>query len=171
MNSRSVKRALGVAALMMSMTAGHAGAQVPADIEAGLLKIGQIVDPGCTAKLYRPLMPANDVNSTATPLYPGITIARDISFGPDPKDVLDVFTADKGGGSRPVLIYVAGGAGNKIEQHAGAGCSPASSICASMSHGSRTWPASHTTGAFRDRRDDGRATSGSSRAMIWAGSG
>jgi hypothetical protein len=118
MNSRSVLRALGVAAVMMSMTTGTAGAQVPAHIEAGLLKIGQIVDPGCTAKLYRSSMPANDVNSTATPLYPGITIARDISFGPDPKDVLDVFAADKGSGSRPVLIYVAGGAGNKIEQQA-----------------------------------------------------
>ena len=28
-----------------------------------LLKIGRIVDPACTAKLYRPLMPANDINS------------------------------------------------------------------------------------------------------------
>ena len=91
-------------------------AQVPPDIEAGLKKIGQIVDPPCTAKLYRPLMPANDINSSATPLYPGITIARDISFGPNPKDVLDVFTADKGRGNRPVLMYIAGGAGNKIEQ-------------------------------------------------------
>jgi triacylglycerol lipase len=91
-------------------------AQVPPDIEAGLKKIGQIVDPPCTAKLYRPLMPANDINSEATPLYPGITIARDVSFGPNPKDVLDVFTADKGKGNRPVLLYVAGGAGNKIEQ-------------------------------------------------------
>jgi hypothetical protein len=55
--------------------------------------------------------------STA-PLYPGITIARDQSFGPDPKDVLDVFTGEKGGNRRDVLIYVPGGAGNKIEQQA-----------------------------------------------------
>jgi hypothetical protein len=95
---------------------GMAQAQVPASIEAELLKIGHIVDPPCTAKLYRPLMPANDINSSVTPLYPGITIARDVSFGPDPKDILDVFTADKGSGSRPVLMYIAGGAGNKIEQ-------------------------------------------------------
>jgi hypothetical protein len=88
---------------------------VPADIEAGLVKIGHIVDPICTAKLYRPLMPTNDISSNVTPLYPGITIARDQSFGPDPKDVVDIFTADKGGAKRPVLIYVPGGAGNKIE--------------------------------------------------------
>jgi triacylglycerol lipase len=61
-------------------------------------------------------MPANDVNSSASPLYPGITVARDVSFGPNPKDVVDIFTADKGGASRTVLMYVPGGAGNKIEQ-------------------------------------------------------
>jgi hypothetical protein len=92
-----------------------AHAQVPADIEAGLVKMGHIVDPPCTAKLYRPLMPANDIRSSATPLYPGITVLRDQSFGPDPKDVVDIFTADKGPASRPVLIYVPGGGGNKIE--------------------------------------------------------
>ena len=100
------------------LAAGLAPAQVPPDIEAGLRKIGQIVDPACTAKLYRPLMPKNDVNSDATPLYPGITIARDVSFGPHPKDLLDIFTADKGGGNRAVLIYVPGGGGNKTEQQA-----------------------------------------------------
>ncbi len=93
-----------------------AQAQVPANIEAELKKIGQIVDPACTAKLYRPLMPANDVNSKVTPLYPGITVARDVSFGADPKDVVDIFTAEKGGANRPVLMYVPGGGGNKIEQ-------------------------------------------------------
>ncbi len=99
--------------------AGVLRAQVPADLEAGLRKIGQIVDPACTAILYRPLMPANDIRSNltgnATPLYPGITVARDVSFGSHAKDVVDIFTADKGGANRTVLIYVPGGAGNKIE--------------------------------------------------------
>src|SRR6185295_7805910 len=95
---------------------GLASAQIPADIAAGLKKIGQIVDPACTAKLYRPLMPANDINSKTTRLYKGIEVARDVSFGPNPKDVVDIFSADKRGDSRPVLIYVPGGAGNKIEQ-------------------------------------------------------
>ena len=77
--------------------------------------MGHIVDPPCTAKLYRPLMPANDITSSASPVYPGITVVRDASFGPNPKDVVDIFTADKGPASRPVLIYVPGGGGNKIE--------------------------------------------------------
>src|SRR5262245_49473992 len=89
---------LAVATLLVA-TLAHA--QVPANIEEGLKKIGQIVDPACTAKLYRPLMPKNDYNTYWPPdasapastaqLYPGITIARDQSFGPDPKDVVDIF--------------------------------------------------------------------------------
>jgi len=109
-----VKPLLGVF-LALSFMAVAAKAQVPPDIEAGLVKMGHIVDPPCTAKLYRPLMPANDITSSATPVYPGITVVRDASFGPNPKDVVDIFTADKGPASRPVLIYVPGGGGNKIE--------------------------------------------------------
>ncbi len=109
-----MKQFLG-AFLAVSLGVVASEAQVPADIEAGLVKMGHIVDPPCTAKLYRPLMPADDVRSSANPLYPGITVVRDASFGPNPKDVVDIFTADKGPASRPVLIYVPGGGGNKLE--------------------------------------------------------
>ncbi len=122
----SMRWLLGAALLVAPWGASIARAQVPADIEAQLKKIGQIVDPACTAKLYRPLMPQNDFNKywplgAAEPafkgdLYPGITITRDQSFGPNAKDVLDVIAGGKGGNSRPVLIYVPGGGGNKIEQ-------------------------------------------------------
>jgi triacylglycerol lipase len=80
-------------------------AAVPPDIAKQLVEIGRGVCVPETAKIYRPLHP--------NPPYKGVSITRDISFGPDPKNVLDVFTAEKGGGSRPVLIYVSGGAGNK----------------------------------------------------------
>ena len=103
------------AVLAISCALAAAEAQVPAAIESQLVAMGHIVDPPCTAKLYRPLMPANDITSSASPLYPGITIVRDASFGPNPKDVVDIFTADKGPASRPVLIYVPGGGGNKLE--------------------------------------------------------
>jgi len=87
--------------------AGVAQAQVPPDIAKTLVAIGRGVCVPETAKVYRPLHP--------NPPYKGVAIARDISFGPDPKDVLDVFSPEKGGGSRPVLIYVSGGAGNKLQ--------------------------------------------------------
>jgi hypothetical protein len=114
---KNLKGAFSTAILFSALSAAPAvQAQVPPDIETGLVKMGHIVDPPCTAKLYRPLMPMNDINSNATPLYPGITVSREVSFGPNPKDVVDIFTADKGGASRPVLMYIPGGAGNKIEQ-------------------------------------------------------
>jgi triacylglycerol lipase len=101
-------------------------AQVPPDVEAALRTIGQIVDPPCTAKLYRPLMPKNDYSTywpfgspaptNVMPLYQGVTIVRDVSFGPHPKDLIDIFSPEKGGGNRTVLVYVPGGGGNKIEQ-------------------------------------------------------
>jgi hypothetical protein len=111
------------AALIIGATTAQA--QVPKEIHDALLKIGQIVDPACTAKLYRPLMPKPDFNTywpagaaapvSTAPLYPGIAIARDQSFGPDAKDVVDVFTGNNGN-NLPIFMYVPGGGGNKIEQ-------------------------------------------------------
>ena len=82
-------------------------AAVPPDIASQLKEMGQVVNPAGTAKLYRPLQP--------TPPYPGVKVERDIKYFQDDRTVLDVFAPEKGGGSRPVLIYVSGGAGNKIE--------------------------------------------------------
>lgn len=84
-------------------------AQVPADIAKQVREIGPVVDPPGTAKIYRPLQPRQP--------YAGVTVVRDVSYGWNPRHVLDVFApATEGGPARPVLIYVAGGGGNKIEQ-------------------------------------------------------
>jgi triacylglycerol lipase len=88
-----------------TMFAAVAVAEVPPDVAKQLVNIGRGVCVPETAQVYRPLH--------SNPPYPGVLIGRDISFGPDPKNVVDVFAAQKGGGSRPVLIYVSGGAGNK----------------------------------------------------------
>ena len=59
-----MRSALGAAvATGLLLVAAPTHAQVPKDILEGLKKIGQIVDPACTAKLYRPLMPPNDFNT------------------------------------------------------------------------------------------------------------
>src|SRR5262245_26900317 len=86
------------ALVWIASLAASAEAQVPSDIEAALRKIGQIVDPPCTAKLYRPLMPKNDYNTywpvgapapaNLMPLYPGVKLARDVSFGSNPRDLI-----------------------------------------------------------------------------------
>ena len=125
--TRTWLHAAAVAALLTNAIAGSAQAQVPDPLYAKLKAIGQVVDVSCTAKLYRPMMPKNDYDTWWPPgaakpnpakakLYPGVTIVRDASFGPDAKDLVDIFTGDKGAARRPVFIYVPGGAGNKIEQ-------------------------------------------------------
>ena len=92
-----------VAMLIGAATVAHA--QVPPQIAKQLTAIGRGVCPQETAQLYLSLH--------AKPPYRGVAIARDISTGPDPKNVVDVFAPEQGGGSRPVLIYVPGGPGNR----------------------------------------------------------
>ncbi len=92
-----------LAMLMSAATAAHA--QVPPQIAKQLVAIGRGVCPPETAPLYLPLH--------SRPPYRGVSIARDMSTGPDPKNVVDVFTSEQRGGPRPVLIYVPGGPGNR----------------------------------------------------------
>src|SRR5262245_49991148 len=94
-----------VIAISLMMTA-TAKAQVPPDVAAKLRELGPGVCVPETAKLYKPLQ---------QPRPKDITVMRDVSFGPDPRNVMDVWAPEKGGGNRPVLIYVSGGQGNKIE--------------------------------------------------------
>ncbi len=80
-------------------------AQVPPEIAKQLVNIGKGVCVAQTSPLYTPLhMP---------PPYAGADIARDQKFGPNAQDVADVFSSQKGGGNKTVLIYVPGGAGDK----------------------------------------------------------
>jgi triacylglycerol lipase len=92
-----------VAMLIGAATVAHA--QVPPQIAKQLVAIGRGVCPQETAQLYLPLH--------SRPPYRGVSVARDISTGPDPRNVVDVFTSEQDGGSRPVLIYVPGGPGNR----------------------------------------------------------
>ncbi len=125
--TRHWPRAITAAAFLAAQASSFAAAEVPEPLYQQLKAIGQVVDVSCTAKLYRPMMPANDYNSWWPPgaagpdpakakLYPGVTVVRDTKFGANPKDLVDIFYGDAGAAKRPVFIYVAGGAGNKIEQ-------------------------------------------------------
>ena len=100
----SLNRSFGLIVLAASIVS----AQVPANIAAKLVDMGRNVCPADTAKLYRQFQP--------TAPYPGVQGERDVHYGPGEREILDVFAPEKGGGNRPVLIYVAGGVGNKIEQ-------------------------------------------------------
>jgi hypothetical protein len=92
-----------VAVALVSAPGAHA--QVPAEIASQLRQIGTGVCVPETAKLYKPLQPM--------PPYAGVTIMRDIPYAQDARTIMDVFAPEKGGGGRPVLVYVSGGAGDK----------------------------------------------------------
>jgi acetyl esterase len=102
---------LGLTALAVAFAAAPALAlaQVPPQIEAQLKEIGRVVAPADTAKLYRSQF------GDAPPA--GVTITRDISFGPTPKQILNVYAPAAAGKPRRVLIYVPGGQG--VKQMAG----------------------------------------------------
>jgi acetyl esterase/lipase len=95
----------------LTATSSVALAQVPPDIAEGIRKIGPIVDGPGTTKLYAPLF-ANQKEP-----YPNVTVVRDIAYGTDPLQKLDVFTAAPTlGAPKPVVIFIHGGGferGNK----------------------------------------------------------
>jgi triacylglycerol lipase len=82
--------------------------QVPAGIEGQLRQIGPVVAPPPTAALYAPLAQKEP--------YAGVKVTRDVAYGPDVRQRLDVFEPAAGASGRPVLVFVHGGAfvgGNK----------------------------------------------------------
>ncbi len=92
-----------IAALVALLSASGASlAQVPPDIAEGIRKIGPVVDTPGTAKLYAPLFTSQkDVMAKAM-------VTRDVAYGPDPANKLDVFTSGTGTG-KTVVVYVHGG--------------------------------------------------------------
>jgi dienelactone hydrolase len=97
-------RILIATVIALTSGSGMSLAQVPSDIAAGIRKIGPIVDTPGTAKLYAPLF-----ENQKEP-YANVTAARDIAYGPDPANKLDVFTSGPAAGAgKMVVFYVHGG--------------------------------------------------------------
>jgi acetyl esterase/lipase len=77
-------------------------AQIPPAIQTELDKIGPIVAPPPTEALYKPLHPREP--------YAGVAVTRDIHYGADERNRLDLFAPATIDGKRPVLVFVHGGA-------------------------------------------------------------
>ena len=78
------------------------------DIAEKIAAIGRVIDPARTAAIYAPM---HD-----TEPYAGVSVTRDVAYGPADRNLLDVFVADAADGLRPVLLFVHGGGftgGNK----------------------------------------------------------
>lgn len=85
---------------------------VPANIAAELAKIGPIVAPPPTEKLYAPLAEREP--------YAGVQVRRDLRYGADARHLLDVFTPTRRAqADQPVLVFVHGGAFMRGERRTG----------------------------------------------------
>jgi len=83
---------------------------MPPGLVSEIASIGRVIDPEKTAALYAPL--------AEKPPYIDVKVARDVSYGTDPLQALDIFSPAASLGGRPVLIFVHGGgyvAGDKCE--------------------------------------------------------
>jgi acetyl esterase/lipase len=100
---------LALAALVAMVTTATAQpSPMPSDIAAKLAEMGRVIDPPKTAALYAPLQQKEP--------YPGVRIERDVKYGAADRNLLDVFMPEAASATRPVLIFVHGGAfigGNK----------------------------------------------------------
>jgi len=74
---------------------------IPRHIRLRLDEIGPVIAPTQTSALYSPLH--------AVEPYAGINVARDISYGPHERNLLDLFTLDESPDSAPVLVFIHGG--------------------------------------------------------------
>jgi triacylglycerol lipase len=93
---------------MFANTAFAQQSPMPDDLAWKLLELGRVIDPPKTAALYAPLQEKEP--------YQGVKVERDVKYGAADRNLLDIFVPDVAEKSRPVLIFVHGGAfvgGNK----------------------------------------------------------
>ena len=84
-----------------------ANAELPSDIQAAIAKMGHVNDPK-TAPLFAPFHTAG--------IPADIKVTRDLAFGSDPMQKLDMFTSGQGAG-KPILLYVHGGGFTRGDKH------------------------------------------------------
>jgi acetyl esterase/lipase len=76
-------------------------AQMPPDIAQKIAAMGRVVDPENTGKIYAPLQEKEP--------YAGVKVMRDVKYGSDARNVVDIFVPETGAAGRPVLMFVHGG--------------------------------------------------------------
>lgn len=82
--------------------------EMPPSIAEALRAIGRQIDPQRTAAIYAPLQPAEP--------YAGVSVTRDVAYGPNERNVLDIF--DAGGDTpKPVVVFVHGGGFSRGAKH------------------------------------------------------
>ena len=102
------RTALAIVAALLASPAWTQQSSMSEDLAWKLLELGRVIDPPKTVELYAPLQEKEP--------YRGIKVERDVKYGPADRNLLDIFLPETTAPSRPVLIFVHGGAfvgGNK----------------------------------------------------------
>jgi triacylglycerol lipase len=76
---------------------------MPPDVAEAVQRIGRRIDPPASAAIFAPRVIEKEP-------YEGIAVERDLRYGPAERNLIDVFAPTAGGRSRPVLLFVHGGA-------------------------------------------------------------
>jgi triacylglycerol lipase len=76
-------------------------AQVPEEIAGKIAAMGRVNDPAKTAPLYASLH--------AKEPYPGVKVERDLRYGENERNTLDLFVPEGGSGTQTVFMFVHGG--------------------------------------------------------------
>lgn len=74
---------------------------MPRDVAEKIRAIGPVIDPPATAAVYAPLQEKEP--------YSGVKLTRDIKYGTDARQALDLFVPEAPGSARPVFIFIHGG--------------------------------------------------------------
>jgi triacylglycerol lipase len=96
--------AAGLCACSLVLLTAQSQAQdneMPPELAAKIAAIGRVIDPAKSAPLYVPLQEKEP--------YSGVKVLRDVRYGSDDRNLLDVFSPEPAGAPRPVLIFVHGG--------------------------------------------------------------
>src|SRR5262249_61010347 len=108
--SNTIATRVAAAALLWAglVSPTRALAQMPPDIAEKVAALGRVVDPENTGKMYTPLQEKEP--------YAGVKVMRDVKYGSDVRNVVDIFVPETGATGRATLMFVHGGGrirGNK----------------------------------------------------------
>jgi acetyl esterase/lipase len=109
MEMRLLKPVLAVLTAVIVTTAWAEQGPMPEEIAWKLLELGHVVELPNTARLYAPLQQKEP--------FQGVKVERDVKYGPADRNLLDIFTPENASPSRPVLIFVRGGAFVSGDKH------------------------------------------------------
>jgi acetyl esterase/lipase len=102
---------LGAGIVAAGLTAPTAArAQMPPDLADKIAAMGRVVDTANTGKLYAPFQEKEP--------YADVKVSRDVKYGSDPRNIVDIFVPETGAAGRAVLMFVHGGGMIRGTKHA-----------------------------------------------------